>query len=314
METETNGLLALTVATFFVSVIAALYAVLTYKLKAGIRIRGSFGITQSIAAEDRYVQNIVLENLKDRAVVIFTIFLELDHGYFLEIENFEDKPLILGPFEAYQKHFDPIDHYLINMRRVRLDRLFVNKARRRLVLSTSEGRYNVSSWIHRWYLESNLFSNYTTALISPMRSTFEGKAYGSGTRFVIRLRNHGKADEVIPIYPRDWELKRFKNLQLTREALETRESLEAFLLEEAIAGRLRCSDLEVFDLQQWRDEIYKEHGNDPIELSSRGWFIHNVLGFVTTKWEDVRLWRLNREHRKRHNERKRHIDSTKRLN
>ena len=34
----------------------------------------------------------------DRAVVIFQIFLEVGHGSYIEIEDFENEPLVLEPF------------------------------------------------------------------------------------------------------------------------------------------------------------------------------------------------------------------------
>jgi hypothetical protein len=294
-------LIALSLATLVVATVAAVYAMRVYRLKSGIEIRGSFGFASSVAAEDRYVHEVTLENLKDRAVVIFKIFVELGHGYYIEIEDFEHEPLLLRPFEAFRRRYEPIDQYSVGMRRIRIDSLVGNRnTRRRLVLSTAQGRYNVSSHIARWDPVSDFFKNHVTAIIYPLRSTFEGKAYGSGTKYIVRLRARGREDEIVPIYSRDHEVKKFRTFQLTAESLSSRDALEAFLLEEAMSGNLRCADLEVFDMEQWRNELYREHASDEFEATPRNWFVYHVLGRAVTKWHDFQLWQENRANRQKH--------------
>jgi hypothetical protein len=294
----------LSIATLVVAVIAAIYSARAYWLKSGLDIRGTWGIMSSIAAEDRYVHEITLENLKDRSVVIFKIFLEVGHGYFIELEDFDPEPLILKPFEAVRRRYDPIDHYSVNMRRIRMDPVLTNRrSRRRLVLATSQGRYNVTRWVDRWDPVGLFFRNYATAIVRPMRSTLDGKAYGSGTKYVVKLMNPGRDAEFIPIYARDYEVKKFVGFQLSREALESRRALEVFLLERAIEGDLRCADLEVFDLQEWRATTYGDGVAEPLDAKPRGWLAYHVGGGLVTRWENLRLWRLNRAHRREHRER-----------
>lgn len=297
-------LTGLSIATLIAAVVAAVYSVRAYRLKSGLDIRGTWGLMSSIAAEDRYVHEITLENLKDRSVVIFKVFLEIEHGYFIELEEFDSDPLILKPFEAVRRRYDPIDHYSVNMRRIRMDPVLTNRrARRRLVLATSQGRYNVSRWVNRWDPVGLFFRNYATAIVRPMRSMLDGKAYGSGTMYVVKLMSPGRDPEVIPIYARDYEVKKFRGFQLSREALESKGALEVFLLERAIAGELRCADLEVFDLQEWRATAYGDDEAQPMDATPRGWLAYHVVGALVTRWEHLRLWRLNRVHRREHRER-----------
>lgn len=293
----------LSVATFVVALVAAVYAIRAFWLKSGLEIRGSASLMQSITSEDRYIHEVTLENLKDRAVVIFKIFLEVGHGYFIELEDFEAEPLILRPFEAVRRKYEPMDHYSVGMRRIRMDGLLGNPTvRRRLVLATSQGRYNVSRWVNRWDPISLCFANHATGIVRPIRSTLDGRSFGSGTKYVLKLQGVGLADEVIPIYPRDYQVKKFRRFQLSLESLQSKEALETFLLERAIAGELRCSALEVFDLEEWRREAYASQVLDTIDANPRGWFVYHVLGRVMTRVENVRLWRVNLAHRKRHKE------------
>lgn len=299
MKTSTV-LLWLSSATLFAAIVAALYAARTYRLKRGIDVRGDFGIASSIAAEDRYVHEVTLENMKDRAVVIFSILLELDHGYYVELDDFRGEPLILGPFEAVTRKYEPLDLYSAGMRRVFIDSLFAKRVRQRLVLATSRGRYNVKSHLDRWHPMVDFFHNHLTAIIRPLRSTYEGTAYGSGTKYVVKVTGSGGDTEVVPIHPRDYQLKTFRGFDLTEDSLQSREALEAYLLERAMEGKLPCSDVEVFDLEQWRQETYTwESEAEALTLKRRGWFVYHVLGKAVTRLDNIRLWWKNRRNRRR---------------
>jgi hypothetical protein len=124
--TTLNTIVSLIVAiiALIVSVIALVYTAKTYRLKSGANIRGSYSIRSSIECEDKFLHEITLENLKDRPVVIFKIFLKLGHNYFIEIDDFEDSPLILKPFEVFHREYEPIDMYSVGMGRILLNDLF----------------------------------------------------------------------------------------------------------------------------------------------------------------------------------------------
>lgn len=146
-----------------VAIIALVYTAKTFWLKSGLEIRGSYSIASSISTEDKYIAQITLENLKDRAIIIFKIYLRISKGIYLEIDDFDQEPLILKPFEVYYKKFDPIDFYLVNTTRVNFDQLLDNyDIKKEIVLSTSEGKYTVKKWIPRWYLVSDYFKNHFT--------------------------------------------------------------------------------------------------------------------------------------------------------
>lgn len=296
-------LLALAFATLIVAAAAALYAWLGFRLKSGVEIRGGAGVMSSIEAEDQFVYVVTLENLKDRAVAIFKIFLEVDHGYYIELEDFEHEPLILGPFETIGRRYDPIDQYSVNMRRIRLNELLsVQPVRRRVVLSTSTGRYNVRRPIRRWDPIGDFFRNHLTAVITPSRSLYKGRAYGSGTKYIVRLMWEGRDDEIIPIYARDHEVKKFRGFQLTPASLESRDALETFLLERAVDGSLHCRDLEVLDLEAFRAQRYEEYTEEVVAVR-RGWIVYHIGGWFVTKWADLQLRRENRRHRRHHKKR-----------
>ena len=80
------------------------------------------------------------------------------------------------------------------------------------------------------------------------------------------------------IYPRDYEVKKFRSFQLTADALTSRDALEHFLYEQATSASCACTDLEVFDMEQWRTEVLQEYGGDVIGAALRKWFTYHILG------------------------------------
>ncbi len=262
-------------------------------------MRGQYSVHSSSYCEDKYVGSITLENNKDRPVVIFKVFLLVGKNYYIELENFEHDPKILKPYEVYSNQYDPVDFYSVSMRRIKLNQLLDSKnVKSSLVLATSNGKYTVKEWIKRWDPISDFFNNHMTALIQPMRSTYKNKCYGSEVKFIVDIKTEDGKEETIPIYPRDYEIRKFKKFSLTRESLESKEVLEEYLLELAFEGVLKCTDIVVHDIESWRKEAYDGDYKEVIEAEYYNWFNYVVFGRILTKFSDIRLYFVNRKHRK----------------
>ncbi|MGA9704061.1 hypothetical protein [Pseudomonas sp.] len=162
------------------------------------------------------MSSVLLENEKDRATTIFAIYLRVGYSYYIEIENFEHEPLILKAFETFYREYDPIDFYSVNMRRIKMDALLHdNKVPKKLFLSTSQGKYRVPKPYKHWDPVIEFFGNHTIAVIHPARSTYKGKAYGSNVAYLVDLKFQDNSEQVVPIHPRDYEVRRFKNVRLS---------------------------------------------------------------------------------------------------
>lgn len=287
------------IVALLVSIAALIYTAKTYLLKSGAQIRGTFSIHSSITCEDKFVGSLALDNMKDRATVIFKIYLLVGRNYFIELEDFEDNPLILKPFEIYSKQFDPVDFYSVSMNRINLNNLLDSeRTRSRIVLSTADGRYDVKEWINRWSPVVDFFKNHMTAVIQPIRATYKGRSYGSNTKYIVDVKTESGKEETIAIYPRDYEVKRFRNFCIPKETLESKESFEEFLYEKASEGSLNCVDITVTDIETWRKEIYEDHDGKVIEAKPYGWLTYVILGRAFTILSDIRLKIKNRRTRK----------------
>ena len=296
MTIESFISLAVSAVAMVISIIALVYTARTYLLKSGAHIRGSYGFCSgSVACEDQYITSLTLENLKDRAVVIFKVYLRLGYNYFVEIENFDDNPLILRPFEAYKKEYDPIDFYGINLDRIDINRLFSNKKiKKRIVLSTSDGKYVVSSGIEYWDPVIDFFKNHLTAVIRPVRSIYKGKSYGINAKYIVEFKMENGKEEVVAIYPRDYEIKKFRKFRLTKESLDSKEALEEYLYNQVGEALLDCKDIVVHDIETWRNEAYELKDKKVIDAPYYNWFAYNIAGPIITKISDYRLRRKNR--------------------
>lgn len=268
-------------------------------LKIGrMKIRGGYTECSSIACEDKYIGIVTIENVRDRAVTIFAIYMKFGHDLYLKIDDFKDTPLILGPFESFRKEYGPIEFYSVGTRRILINDLFANKSvRKRLVISTSDGKYTVRRLIPIWNPVTEFFRNYMTEIALPVRSIFKGNAYGSNTIYLVELKLTDGTSQVLPIYPRDHERRAFKRFRLTPECLQTKAALESFLNQQREEGNLPVSSITVHDLRASREERFKEEEiKDSIRAEPNGFFKYYVLGWVYTR---ISKWDTRRKNKKR---------------
>lgn len=87
-----------TVATLL-SICGVYWGYRRFSLKAGMLLRGSFAVTTSTSCDDKYVSRIMIENLKDRSVTVFAIYLRIGYNVYLTIDDFGDEPLTVKGFE-----------------------------------------------------------------------------------------------------------------------------------------------------------------------------------------------------------------------
>lgn len=268
-----------------------------YRRKSGVYVRGNFSIGSSIYCNDSYITHVILENLKDRAVTIFGIYLKVGHNFYIEVEDLEGKPLILRPYETYKKEFGPIEFYGINTNKISMNTLLKDtKVKKQLVLSTSDGKYKVPTNLRRWNPVWEFFQNHMTAVVRPVQSQFKEIGIGGNIKYVLEIMGENNKEEIIPIHPGDYQIKKFRDFNLTKEALESKEALELFLEGQVQIGKLSCKKYVVHDLRAWRERVHEFYTGETINAESVNWFQYRILGTVFTKYSD---WKLKRENAKR---------------
>lgn len=288
---------ATSLVALIVSFTALIYTVRSFSRKEGAKIRATFLVQSTIESTQKHVCELTLENMKDRSIAVYTVFLKLGHNYYLELENFEDSPLVLEPFGTYSTQYDPVDFYSVSMTPIDLKELWTNR-RQNVVLSTSDGKHVVKEKIRRWYPYADFFRNYSMAIIRPMRMQFRGKSYGSKVKFIVVIMDEGKEDEVIPLYPRDYQIAKFKNFRLTKEALESKENLHAFFEQMVLDNLLNYEDMEIWDMEAEREEGYKYYQKETFHAEHVSWFDHFVLGRLYTVADSLKTRYENKRRRR----------------
>ena len=185
------------------------------------------------------------------------------------------------------------------MNRIKLNKLLDSrKVKKSLVLSTSHGKYVVKEWINRWDPVFDFFKNHMTASVIPMRPAEGATYYGSDVKYLAKLLTEDGYKKTIPVYHGDYNYPRFERFRLTEESLSSRENLESFLTDQAINGNLKCVDVEVIDAEQLRKKTYGHDFEESFEAEHYHWITYVVVGKLLTIWSNIRLYFINRKHKK----------------
>ncbi len=254
-----------TLIAIALSIAALFVAYLNFRRKSSIQIAGGYSLTSSVECEEKFVSRVLLENRKDRPVTIFEIHLLVGYGFYIQLESFEDSPLILKPYETITRKYGPIELYSVNMRRIDMGSILDAKGvRHRLVLSTSQGRYVVKQFRRRWSAITEHFKNHSIAIIRPVHSQYKGRHVGGNIKFVLELIDSDGNTEIVMLRRESYTLQTFKRFRLTKDSLESAEALTRFLQERQTEGFLVAKSFKVLDAQQWRDA---ERSNYPSDLT-----------------------------------------------
>jgi hypothetical protein len=281
------------IAALCISVLALVVATLNYRRKAGILVRGTFSISSSRAGDDSYVSSLGLDNLKDRTITIFDIYLRLGRNNYIQLEHSEN-PLLLRAFETHTARYGPIEFYGMNTNKIDLNKLLGDpKIPKRIVLSTSEGKYAVPERIGTWNPVFEYFRNYMIVIAKPVISIYKGTNLGGNIKYVIEIIGSSGATEIIPVLPQDYEIKVFRNFRLTRESLESKEALERLLQQQRDEGTLSCKEFMVYDPDAWREQVREFYTGAKVEAVSYGFFQYHVLGRLLAKYHEWSIRKKN---------------------
>lgn len=277
-----------------VSVTAAGIAWRNYRRKSSTKIRGFFSLRYSVDCDDPYVSSVVIENLKDRAVTIFGLYLRVGHNYFIKIEDFTERPLILRAYETWSNTYGPIEYYVVSSAQIAMRPLLSDKqAKQALIVSTSSGKYVVKEPPRPWSPLREFFRNHMTAFVTAQRGVYEGKEVGGNVPFIVKITAAGGESQAIQINRHDYQVQRFRNFRLTQASLISAENLRAYLQLQVDQGNLVCESFKVLDIETWRNEARSASlGSREFKARYVGWCRYNVIGRFNT-------WRRDRLQKKR---------------
>lgn len=281
--------LPISLLAFFVGAITLIFTIRLFYMKKGIDVRCSYSVCSSIECNDKYISNFILENRKDKSIVIFHTYLKIGHNYYLELENFENEPLIIKPFEVYTKKFDPILFYSASMNRINLDKLLSDKkVKKRILLYTTEGTYEVKAHINLTNPITLFFENYATAVMHPNRLKYEGKSYGFNIKFLVEFITDDKK-EILSLREDSYRTK-FNGFTLTKDDLLNKESLESFFNKNKKAKFKSIKEINVIDFNKEITKRINEMSNEEvIEAEYYNYIYYIIVGKTVTIIENIRM-------------------------
>jgi len=156
-------------------IIGGCFSVYFYIKKIGFNVKSRFNFVSVLGSESR-VDNIVLENKKDKSVCIYGLYAVIDDRYFLELENFKE-PLILNNNGVLKIDTKPFSSLFLET--VRYELSFSSKIKLFLKLDTGYIQTNKKFCFFPKKINKNL------RLISKGIFKHNGIVYNSYARYIL---------------------------------------------------------------------------------------------------------------------------------
>ena len=278
-----------------VSAIALIYTIKTFWLKKGCHVRCNIATSSSFETEEVYVNEIELENLKDKTIAIYNIYLRFGANVYLDLlchptcMEASTQTVILNPYEVKVIKLHPQVIYVSNLQRVLGIENYLN-IRSTVVLSTNYGKIEVKNNVKRWEPLNDYWKNYSTLIIQPYRlfhggNTYNDRCYGSRILYLVNVNLYNGTKLSCPIY-KDVKVQFFNKLTFTDAILSSKEDLTKFLYEQRDSNNIDFKDIEIIDLKSEIESI-KGRYHSTIEIKPISKFRYYTIERIRTiyyKW------------------------------
>lgn len=300
--------IAISCISLFVSVIVLLFTYKTYILKYGHKVRGWTGISYSITSSSNYFHTLILENLKDKDLIVFDIFVRFGHNIYLDMldkDNLNESYFhIIPALSTKEFRFGPAIEYTSGTDLVNLSQLFANeKISKKIILSTNQGKVVVSPFKKGWSPISDYFNNYGTVIINPIRyysdnsiygrkgkekeqtnPAIDYSTYGNQTLYLVIIKRKHFGLVTYPIW-KDAKVQYFSDIDFTEESLENKDSLKKFLLKAKANNKIDFETIDtIVDFQSYVNSIRKKYSTSPILLEAENWYTYHITDKIQTYW------------------------------
>lgn len=300
-----------TVLGFLISTIVLYITFQTWNLKCGEKVKGEFDIRSNIESSYYYINNVILENLKDKNLVIKEMYIRFGRNIYLDMfmkdSVNESYVHIIPPLSTIEFKFGPAFAYTEKYDKVTIQKLLHKNVWKnsRIILITNEGKLTVKRAKKGWSPELYYFKNYGTEIIQQHRyyrdNSMYGKnriehfaidysTYGDKTLYLVKLLLDNKNIITYPIYEKR-QVAKFQDLTFSNKELETCDTLRQFIEKEKEAGNINYIKIkEIIDFQsKIRDfnDKYLHNPDNILEAKPLNWFQYNIICKVETIWYKI---------------------------
>lgn len=234
----------ITILSLTISFLSLGYAARAFSLKNKIKIRGSFSPIRDFNYKDRYFGSICLENMKDRRVAIYKIYIRINYLNYLLIESFDENPLVLDSFEIFKREYSPVNYYISDLLQYKFDinKSIISKSKKEIVLSTNFGKYIVRKDISKWS------PNYLSTKLIPVR--FNNIKNSLSPLYNVSLQFNGQTNIFIVYQNGYTSLGNFLDKKITNKT--SKQEIENILRHRYGS---EISNLKVSDLRNFEKEL-----------------------------------------------------------
>lgn len=259
------GLLSL-----FVSIIVLYITYQTWKLKVGQNVRASYGITSSIEADGPYISTVIIENLKDKDLIIFGLFLKYGANVYIDLldidSNYDKYHHIIPPLSTTVFELGAPIYYTAHAFEVDLTKILRNDFHKgQIILETNHGKVVAKKFKKGWHPIAQSFKNYATLYVKPVRfytsdsvpfahkqsqQYVDYSSIEKTTNFVVKIKlDSGRLCDFKISSSHNYVL--FQNLKFTTEILQSADALKKFLLQSRDKGLISFQEIiEIKDVQE----------------------------------------------------------------
>lgn len=300
---EINTVLAL--LSFIIAAVVGVITYFTYKLKIGQKAKASCEISYS--NDIPYISSVIIENQKDKDLVIHEIYVKFGPDIYVDLleKDFTDKYcIVIPPLSVKEFKFGPVFIYNVSTHRVDVEKLF-ETSKYKIVLSTSHGKLTCGSWGKGWSAISESLSNHHVVVVQPNRvyssssvylnDSFETPAidfssYSSEVKYVVKLITKDGKQMYCPIYNNKKKIVLFKELTFSDDVLKDEDSIKKYLNKAKDKKIVNIAKIEaIYDIQKIMNSTLEHYPEESIELLSESPLHFYTIGFIDSKWKDIKL-------------------------
>lgn len=305
--------IALMLLSIIIATIAGLFTYFTYKLKIGQKAKACCTITYS--GELPYISSVIIENQKDKDLVIHDIYVRFGPDIYVELldkDYFDKYNIVVPPLGTKEIKFGPVFMYNVNTQRVAVESLF-KTTKYKIVLSTSHGKLICNDWGKGWSAISESLKNHHVVVANPNRiyssssvyfkNNFETPAidyssYSDEVKYVVKLITKDGEKMFCKIYDNNKKIILFKNLTFSEEVLKDEDSIRKYLNKAKEKKLVNFSKIEeIYNVRKMMDSTLELYQDEIIELKSESPLHFYTIGYIDSKWEDIKLWWSNRKYK-----------------
>ena len=299
--------------SIIIATIAGVFSYFTYKLKIGQKAKACCAITYS--KDLPYISSVIIENQKDKDLVIHDIYVRFGPNIYVDLldKDYSDKyNIVVPPLSVKEIKFGPVFMYNVNTHRVDVESLF-KTTKYKVVLSTSHGKMICNDWEKGWSAISESLSNHHIVVARPNRiystssvyfkNNFETPAidyssYSEEVKYVVKLITKDGEKMFCKIYDNDRKIKLFKDLTFSEDVLKDEDSIRKYLNKAKEKKLINFFKIEeIYNVRKMMDSTLDLYQDEIIELKSETPLHFYTIGYINSKWEDIKLCWENKKHK-----------------